>query len=174
MDTKNSPPQAYLDIVNGLMEQSKGMLERGESLTPYAFVGNLTTRQILAVQVDSSSDDAKERSSRTIKAAALHCDADFVFTIMEAWALRPDKADQYGQVIAEYGSIGASPYAIDVCSFFLETRYGVWMASPPILPKPPSKKKRTLGKIEFHPHTQTSGRFTHLLPARDEPSPTLH
>ena len=34
-----------------------------------------------------------------------------------------------------YGSIGASPYKIDIVSFSLETRHGIWMAQALIKPK---------------------------------------
>ena len=47
-------------------------------------------------------------------------------------------------ILDKYGSIGASPYRVDVVSFGLETRYGVWMSQCEIKPKGISKKKRTI------------------------------
>jgi hypothetical protein len=103
-------------------------------------------------------------------------DADFVFAIMEAWTLRPDKMRQMDAILDKYGSIGASPYAIDTCSFTLETRHGVWAAQPQIKPKGISKKKRTIGAVEFRYFKEVEGRFTRLLPQKedDEPPAVLH
>ena len=85
-------------------------------------------------------------------------EADFVFTIMEAWSLRPDKVPQMDAILDKYGSIGASPYAVDVCPLMLETRRGMWVAQPQIKPKGISKKKRTIGAVEFRYYTEAEGR----------------
>ena len=71
---------------------------------------------------------------------------------------------------------GVSPNAIDVCSLALETRRGVWVAQPQIKPKGISKKKRTIGVVEFRYFTEVGGRFMHLLPKKedDEPLTILH
>lgn len=119
-----------------------------------------------------------------------------MFAIMEAWSLRPDKLLQMDSILDKYGSIGASPYAIDVCSLTLETKRGVWVAQPQIKPKGISKnpqrrgersllarpaaqgvhQKRTIGKVEFRYYTEVEGRFMHLLPVKegDEPPTILH
>ena len=99
-----------------------------------------------------------------------------MFAITEAWSLRPDKIPQMHAILDKYGSIGASPYAIDVCSLALETRRGVWVAQPQIKPKGISKKKRTIGVVEFRYFTEVEGRFMHLLPKKedDEPPTILH
>ena len=95
---------------------------------------------------------------------------------MEAWSLRPDKVQQMDAILHKYGSIGASPYAVDVCVLSLETRRGVWIAQLQIKPKGISKKKRTIGVVEFRYFTDVRGRFTHLLPKKegDEPPTILH
>ena len=128
----------------------------------------------MTIQPGSSED--KDRSAREIQAAALVLEADFVFAIMEAWSLRQDKMPQMDAILDKYGSIGASPYAVDVCSFSLETRRGVWVAQAQIKPKGISKKKRTIGKAEFRYFSEVQGRFTHLLPMKegDEPPTILH
>ncbi|MDZ4255327.1 MAG: hypothetical protein U1A72_22390 [Sulfuritalea sp.] len=139
-------------------------------------MGNLTTHQIIPVTIQPGSGEDKDRSAREIQSAALVLEADFVFAIMEAWSLRPDKMPQMDAILDKYGSIGASPYAVDVCSFSLETRRGVWVAQALIKPKGISKKKRTIGKVEFRYYTEVQGRFTHLLPMKegDEPPTILH
>lgn len=172
----STPPQAYMDIICPLIEKARGFLESGDKLQAIAFVGNLTTGSVIPVIVQPGSDQDKDQSARTIQSAALALDADFVFSIMEAWSLRSDKVMQTQAILDKYGSIGASPYAIDVCLLMLETRRGVWNAQQPIKPKGVSKKKRTIGTIEFRFYTEVAGRFSNLLPDKfGEDAPTnLH
>ncbi len=92
---------------------------------------------------------------------------------MEAWSLRKDKVRQMQAILDKYGSIGASPYAVDIISLALETRHGVWVAELPIKPKGISKKKRTFGTSEFRHFTEYEGRFVNLLPIKDGAA-TLH
>lgn len=95
--------------------------------------------------------------------------ADFIFLIMEAYSLRADKVPRFEAILDEYGSLANCPesWRIDVVSFSLETRHGVWTALTPIKPKGISKKKRTIGAPEFKLFTEVQGRFTDLLSARD-------
>jgi hypothetical protein len=47
----------------------------------------------------------------------------------------------------------------------------------PVKPKGLSKKKRTIGALEFRHYTEVEGRFVDLLPVKEGeagPSPTLH
>lgn len=172
----STPPQAYMDIISSLIGKVRDSLEAGEKLQPMAFIGNLTTRQFIPVMIQTGSGEDKDQSARNIQSAALALDADFVFSIMEAWALRPDKVRQIDAILNKFGSIGASPYAIDVCVFSLETRHGMWVSQPPIKPKGISRKKRTIGVVEFRFFTEVQGRFMHLLPKKedDEPPAILH
>ena len=167
---------AYMDIISSLIDKARGFLEAGEKLQAIAFVGNLSTKEVIPVMIQPGSDEDKDQSARTIQSAASVLDADFVFTVMEAWSLRPDKIRQMDAILDKYGSIGASPYAIDVCSLALETRRGVWVAQQQIKPKGISKKKRTIGVVEFRYFTEVQGRFMHLLPKKedDEPPTILH
>ena len=172
----STPPQAYMDIISPLIDKARGFLEAGEKLQGMAFVGNLTTKEVIPVMIQPGSSEDKDQSARTIQSAALALDADFVFAIMEAWTLRPDKMRQMNAILDKYGSISASPYAIDTCSLMLETRRGVWAAQPQIKPKGISKKKRTIGVVEFRYFTEVEGRFAHLLLKKenDEPPTILH
>ena len=81
--------------------------------------------------------------------------------------IRMAKLKMIDEIYDLYGSIGASPYAIEVVSFSLETRHGVWVAQCPIKPKGYSKKKRTIGKPEFQLFTEAQGRFVDLLPTKE-------
>jgi hypothetical protein len=84
--------------------------------------------------------------------------------------------EQIDAILDKHGSIGASPYRVDVVTFALETRHGVWMAECEIKPKGISKKKRTIGKPAFRFFTDVEGRFSHFLKAgaNEEGSKTLH
>ena len=170
------PPPAYMEIISPLIDKARGLLEAGEKLQPIAFVGNLTTKEVIPVMIKTSSEEGKDQSARTIQSAALALEADFVFSIMEVWSLRTDKMQQMEAILDKYGSISASPYAVDVCSFMLETRWGVWVSLCQIKPKGISKKKRTIGVVEFRHFTETAGRFAQLLPTKagDEPPTILH
>ena len=172
----STPPQAYMDIISSLIDKARELLEAGEKLQAFAFVGNLTTKEVIPVMIQPGSVEDKDQSARTIQSAALALEADFVFSIMEAWTLRPAKIRQMNAILDKFGSIGASPYTIDTCSLMLETRHGVWAAQLQIKPKGISKKKRTIGVVEFRYFTETEGRFAHLLPKKegDEPPTILH
>ncbi len=166
-------PENYWKIIAPLIATAKGFLEKGEALSPIAFVGSFTSDICVPVLLQASSSEAKDKSAIAIKAAADALGADFIFVLMEAWSLRKDKLLQMNAILDKYGSIGASPYAVDIVSMSLETRHGVWMAEVPIKPKGISKKKRTIGAPEFRHFTEAGGRFVNLLPVKDRAA-TLH
>ena len=151
-----------------MIDKARNFLEAGKKLQAFAFVGNLSTQQVAPVMIQPGSGEIKDQSAREIQVAARILDADFAFAIMEAWSLRPDKMSQMDAILDKYGSIGASPYAIDVCALSLETRRGVWVAQQQIKPMGISKKKRTIGAVEFRYYTEVEGRFMHLLPKKDD------
>src|SRR5487761_2706023 len=105
----STPPQAYMDIISPLIDTARGYLENGDKLQAMAFVGNLTTKQVIPVMIQPGSGEDKDQSSQRIQSIASLLDADFVFTIMEAWSLRSDKVSQMDSILEKYGSIGASP-----------------------------------------------------------------
>ena len=166
-------PDNYWKIISPLIATAREFLENGESLSPIAFVGSFSSDTCIPVLLQSSSMEAKDRSALAIEAAAESLKADFIFILMEAWSLRKDKVSQMDAILDKYGSIGASPYAVDIVSMALETRHGVWMAEVPIKPKGISKKKQTIGQPEFRHFTEVEGRFVNLLPMKDGAA-TLH
>jgi hypothetical protein len=100
--------------------------------------------------------------------AAAQLNADFVFTVMEAWGLPKDKIRRHVEIRERYGSIGNSPYRISVGSFILETRYGIWASQVLLKPKGHSKKRRTFGDATFLRMDSAEGRFVGLLPVRED------
>ncbi|HRQ56409.1 MAG TPA: hypothetical protein PLN31_03265 [Azoarcus taiwanensis] len=161
-------PQRYLEIINPLIAQARAFLEKGEPLAPIAFVGNFTTGAIAPVAIATDTIDAKDRIADSIRLLAGQMDADFVFLLMEAYSLRPDKVPRYEEIIDEYGSLANCPanWRMEVVSLTLETLHGVWVAQPMVKPKGVSKKKRTFGTPEFRHFTEVQGRFVDLLPAK--------
>ena len=103
-----NPPESYLKTILPLIEVARGLLEKGETLVPIAFVGNFATGKTAQVLLESGSDVEKDRSALAIRMTADMVDADFVFVIMEAWSLRKDKMAQMDAILDKYGSIGAA------------------------------------------------------------------
>ena len=161
-------PEAYWEMIAPLIERGRVLLEEGESLRPIAFVGSSENRSIGTVVLSTAAGDVQNTSAEEVRRAAYRVGADFVFTIMEAWGLPPDKANKYQAILEQYGSIEASPYAVDLVSFALETRHGSWVAQVPVKPKGISKRKKTFGKPHFQFFTETAGRFAELLPQRTD------
>jgi len=160
-------PESYWKIISPMIAKAKSFLENGETLAPVAFIGSFSSESSIPILLKSSSNEAKDSSALAIKLAAESLNADFIFLLMEAWSLRKDKLLQREAIMDKYGSIGASPYAVDVVSMALETRYGIWMAEVPIKPKGISKKKRTIGTPAFRHFTEFEGRFVNLLPVKE-------
>ena len=80
-------PPAYLRHIEPIVAKAKSFLENGEALTPVAFVGLFTNTTVIPVTLDSSNDETKDRSATMIAAAAKQAGADYVFMVIEAWAL---------------------------------------------------------------------------------------
>ena len=160
-------PAAYRKIITPLIDATRDILERGETLGHVALVGNLSSGEVKMVPIPASSEQAKDDAAARLRHEAHLLQADFIFTILDAWGLPKDKMHRMQQILDEYGSIGASPYRIDVVSLTLETRHGVWFAQMPVKPKGVSKKKKTFGEPEFQLFTDMQGRFADLLPMRD-------
>jgi hypothetical protein len=163
-------PAAYWEMIAPLIERGRVLLEEGENLRPIAFVGSSEKRSIGTVVLSTADGDVQDSSAEQVRRAAYREDADFVFTIMEAWGLPPEKAGKYQAILEQYGSIEASPYAVDFVSFALETRQGSWVAQVQVKPKGISKRKKTFGEPRFRLFTESAGGFAELLPPLVQPS----
>ncbi len=161
-------PEAYWEMIAPLIDRARILLEDGENLHPIAFVGSPEKRTIGTVVLSTAEGDVQDGSAEQVRRAAYREDADFVFTIMEAWGLPPNKVDKYQAILEQYGSIEASPYAIDLVSFALETRDGSWVAQVEVKPKGVSKRKKTFGEPRFRLFTESAGGYAELLPQRVE------
>ena len=173
----NAIPSAYRAVVDPLIGRAREFLEAGEPLVPFAFVGNFTTRQMVPVPLGTGDDRSKDAAAATIRRTAEAIAADFVFMAMESWGLPPEKVAEYEAIVAQYGSVGASPWRVDVVAFALETRHGLWFAQAPITPQGRSKRRRTFGEVAFRYFAEVEGRLAGLLPrddTQDAAEPRLH
>lgn len=167
-------PAPFVPLVESMMATARQSLENGEQLAPLAFIGRSTTGELFPVSIDAGDVESKDLSARQIRLTAAMVKADFVFSLMEAWALPKRLLGRHQEILDRYGSIGNSPHKEDVVSFSLETRQGVWVGSAAIKPKPPSKKKRTFGQVDFIYADGVEGRFVGLLPPLTEDEGKLH
>jgi hypothetical protein len=156
-------PPAYLEVITPLIGRARSILEGGERLQPIAFVGAFESRRILPVPLQAGDEDAKDQSAEHVRQVAAREKADFVFAIMEVWGLPPDRVARHRQIVERYGSVAASPYAVDQVSFALETHHGMWVAQPTIKAQGVSKRKKTFDEPRFRFFTEAAGRFTGLL-----------
>jgi hypothetical protein len=159
-----SMPESYRERITPLMAKARALLEAGHRVEPIAFVGSLAKGTLDFVLLKTADGNIQDGSMAQVRRTGQRLDADFVFTIMEAWGLPPRKAPQYAAIIERFGSIEASPYAIDMLAFALETYQGPWVAQAEIKPKGISKRKKTFDDPQFHFVEPTSGRFVSLLP----------
>ena len=171
----SSIPESYRENIDPLVTKARDLLEDGQTLAAFAFVGSFAMRRITPVLLDTRSDEAKDRSANEIQRTAEAVNADFVFVVTEAWGLPKDKLASHQKIVDKYGSIANCPYRIDTVSFVLETHYGIWSAQVLIKPKGYSKKKRTFGEVQFQKIDSTEGRLSGLLPrVRNGQPPPLH
>lgn len=162
------------EIIDPLISHARGLLEKGDTLAALAFIGSMTDGKVIPVVMDDRSDESKDTCVSAISMTASMIDADFIFMVREAWKLPQKYINRYDEIMEEYGSVGASPYAQDVAAFSLETTHGTWVASPFIKPKAPSKKRRTFGLVTFEHMPGLEGRFSNLLRDKKNEVGTLH
>lgn len=171
----SSIPESNRETIEPLVAKARDLLEDGQKLAAFAFVGCFAMRLITPVLLDTRSEETKDRSASEIQRTAEAVDADFVFLVTEAWGLPKDKLSRHQKILDKYGSIANCPYRIDTVSFVLETHYRIWSAQVLIKSKGYSKTKRTFGEVQFQKIDSAEGRLSRLLPrAKDNRTPPLH
>lgn len=168
-------PEALENLVFPLVADARSQLEAGEPIRPMAYVGNLETKKLEILPFSTSDEAEKSRSAERIRIVARLLNADFVMTIMESYALRPEKMPKLQAILDEYSSLANCPasWRMDVISVIIEMPGEMWAAQPEIKPKGISKKKRTIGEPEFRRFDGAAGRFADLLPIKSAGS-TVH
>lgn len=158
-------PREFAGIVASVIETAEGFLRSGQEVEAVAFVGSSSERNVVPMAMDMGSDRAKDKSSESIRMAAQALGADFVLFVAESWASRVTDKGKAAELLAKYGSVSALPdkHKMEVVLFSLETRDGLWMAMPEIVPLGHSKKKRTMKAVSFVKADESRGRFVNLL-----------
>jgi hypothetical protein len=157
-------PEAYRPRVLHAIDAAQAQLAKGESLPCAYLIGGGEGALLEIVLVDASSPESKDQSVKHAMRVATFLSADFVLLISEAWGLPPDQMLNYDAIIKKYGSLSDYPGHVDQAWFHLETRHGWFSASAPILPHPPSKRRRKLGVVSWHEATHAEGRLARILP----------
>ncbi|MBC8740404.1 hypothetical protein F6X40_27485 [Paraburkholderia sp. UCT31] len=160
------PIPAHLQpFVVNIVRQARANLEEDGHLVSFAFVGNSSIPEVIPIQFDTRSEQAKDAAAAHVRQVAEMSNADFVLLVQDAWGLPPSKMSQYREIVERYGSVSASPHRLDVAAFILETHSGFWFAQVPITAKGLSKKKRTFSaQVEFSRGGAADGRMTNFLP----------
>lgn len=154
-------------MLTHVVGQARRFLEDGQELAPLSFVGNLARELMVTIPMATNTVGAKEESAAHVRQAALAMDADYVIQVTEAWALPQHLVRLGADILEKYGSIENYPGKLDTAHFALETRERYYWASPLIVPRGMSKRRRTIGDVVFKPtDPRAEGRFTGYLPKK--------
>lgn len=157
-------PDLYRQHVECLVRQAVRQLEAGEPVAAAATMGRLENDQTVVVALDDSDPQSKDASARAVRTAAAVFRADFIFTVQVAWILPPRLMPRHQQLLERYGRVGNVPGAVEALAFMLQAREGTWAATPEVVLKRPSKRRRKLaGPIRFQ-KVDAVGRNADLLP----------
>lgn len=63
-------PPSYREVIEPLIAKARGFLEAGESLSPFAFVGNFATKRIFPILINTKDEETKDRAALAIQMAA--------------------------------------------------------------------------------------------------------
>lgn len=163
--TNRPLPVRLAPLINSFIDQARDLLATDGYLTPVAFIWRSDRPPTDMVTYALKEAGDKDAAADAVRQIARVMEADFVFLIMEAWMLDPTHARRYNEILDRYGSIGASPYAIDSVCFSLETHEGTWMGQVRQKPLGLSKKRKTFGPVEMRANFDVAeGRFFGLLP----------
>ena len=156
-------PEQHRDWVAGVVEKVESQLRDGDEVMPMGVIHSATENSLNFVGTSFSSEQEKNAFAHFMRFTCKKLDADAVLFVSEAWALKPSKMADYHAIIEQYGSIGESPHRIDNVIFVLETASLNYMCTAPILPCPPSKKRRRLESPAKFMVANAGGRFSQML-----------
>jgi hypothetical protein len=169
----DSVPQMYHEFLLHFTQKAIAQLQAHGSAQNQILIGNTTTRRLVTVEPDVSSDEAKDTTSWRVKGLVMMEDADFVITIFDSWVLDEKHAVNADQIMQQYGSIGASPYKISALTVGLETAQGIWMGICHIKDSKKSSLKAATADFELKKMDSSNGRFAGFL-RKTPTSSTVH
>ena len=91
-------PEKYLATIRPFIDQAKVFLEAGQQLHPMVILGSFDSGAKTSIMLGPDDEDA----ALSIRMAAKHLNADFVFLITEAWGLPRDKVPFHADIIEQY------------------------------------------------------------------------
>lgn len=159
----DSVPEIYHDFLLTFFRKAIAQLEKDGSAQNQILIGNTSTRRLVAVKPDVSSNEAKDLTSWRVKGLVMMEDADFVITIFDSWVLDETQAANADKIMQTYGSIGASPYKISALTVGLETAQGVWMGICHEKPSKQSTIKASFENFQMIKMDSANGRFAGFL-----------
>jgi hypothetical protein len=163
-------PTSYRLYVNFVVNQARSLLEKGGTLPVCAFLQNEDTRTFAPLIATAESGPL---SSELIHLTATIMEADAILMIGESWKILIDTSLSIEEIQLQYGSIEASPYVSEACSFAFETHDGIWLANADIKTRPIGG--RSFGEVQFSRVDAAMWQKMRLLPNRQKASnPTRH
>ncbi|GAB3644858.1 hypothetical protein [Ramlibacter alkalitolerans] len=171
MSWRSRIPKQFQEPVDNALAWAKGLLESGNTVPARFFVGNSDTGELFEVTIDTVDPDGRARAVHQARLLAAMHHADFVVSVIEAWALPAKDMPRHSDILEQYGSLAAYPGRQDVLAVQLETHEGIFSLQAPIRPKPPSKKKRVLAEVVLLQADAAVGQLANVLPA---PPESLH
>jgi hypothetical protein len=157
-------PEPYPSIANGFIEQTRNILEIGESITAHVILLNSTTKKVSFVELNTESKAAKRASSAMVKKVAANMLADCSITITEAWGVSIGDTTPPDEIYKKYGSLSNYPGRVDIVTFSMEIPSGVWFGTSEILEKDTKKKTRTFKSLVIKNMPDMDGNFVGFLP----------
>ena len=157
-------PEAYMYIINALFEATRFAMKNGCPFMPNAYTVNSSTKTVISISMLFEKEANKGGLINSIKKAAETNHADFILIAAKAWTLDPDNSHRYEEIVKRYGSIAASPYAVDAISITLETYQGYWAAVEPTKYLDKEKNILTFETPDFEFLNAAGGNFSNLLP----------
>lgn len=163
----NQPIPAHLTaFIESCINAARENLAKYGHITPVAFIGR--NDKVLPFILPMKLARSNEEAAAFIRQFATNSRADYVFTIMEAWACESKDEQHYQETIKRYGSIANSPDGIECVIFQLETYTGIWSAVAEQKPLDDSPTRKTFGKVDMCQQVQLEGNLTQLLPPRND------
>lgn len=157
-------PEPLAALVEACIISARQELTRVGHIQPVAFIGHIGEMKSLIFPL--SDTNSKEEAMAFIRYFAALSDADFVFTIREAWIFEPSHGLHYQETIERYGSLENSPDSVESVVFMLETHAGTWCGIAEQKPLNDSQAK-TFGDVEMQMLEKGDGRLFGSLPPRD-------
>lgn len=165
-------PSHVEPIVGEFIKRLRADFEAGNGPKSRVILGDADVPAMM--ELDLPSDwDTSEIADHVRNVAAIQA-ANLVVLAIDAWSLPTHLMAQREQILARYGSIGASPHRVSAISVLVETPDVHWIGTAPLTKRPRRPKAQTFGTVQFlstgtTPNSFTLGTLTNLVPRAGRP-----